>query len=67
MSDVLAELVTERVEKISNRAEDPEIAHCKEKELWEEVLEWAAQGRDVKAAAKEALKNNQIDFPRWFA
>ena len=66
MSDELAEIVTKRLEKIRNRVEDPECAHYKEKELWQEVLEWAAAGRDVQSAAQEALKTTEINFPRWF-
>ena len=67
MSDELTEIVTKRLEKIRNRVQDPECAHYDEKELWGEVLEWAAAGRDVQSAAKEALKTAEIDFPRWFA
>ena len=67
MSDELDEIVTKRLEKIRDRADDPENAHYQEKELWQEVLEWAAAGRDVQSAAKEALKTTEIDFPRWFA
>ena len=67
MSDELAEIVSERVEKIRDRADDPECAHCEEKDLWQEVLEWAAAGHDVKSASQEALKTTEIGFPRWFA
>ena len=67
MSDELTKMVSERVEEIRDRADDPECAHSKEKELWQEVLEWAADGRDVKAAAQEALKTTEISFARWFA
>ena len=67
MSDELAKMAINRVEYIRTITSDPELAHAEEKELWEEVLDWASKGGDVKQAAKEALKTKEIDFPRWFA
>ena len=66
-NDELAEMAINRVKYIRSVSEDPEVAHAEEKELWQEVLRMAAAGRDVKAAAIEALKTEDIDFPRWFA
>ena len=67
MSDEIAELASLEVEFIRTITSDPEVAHAAEKELWRSVLIQAAAGRDVKAAAIEALKTEDIDFPRWFA
>ena len=67
MIDKLAENVAEQVKYIRSISDDPEVAHAEEKELWRSVLIEAAAGRDAKAAAIEALKTEDIEFPRWFA
>ena len=67
MSDELAEMAMDWVEYIRSISDDPEAAHAEEKELWRSVLIQAAAGRDIKAAAIEAIKTEDIDFPRWFA
>ena len=63
----LKDYVAEKLELIKNSEHDPEQAHSQEKDLWETVLRLAADGYDVKDAAKETLKSKEIDFPRWFA
>lgn len=67
MSEVIKQQVAERLEEIRNMTDDPERAHSAERDLWRTVLEKAADGHDVAAAAREALKSEHVDFPRWFA
>jgi len=67
MSEVIKQQVAERLEAIRNMTHDPERAHSAERDLWRTVLEMAADGHDVAGAAKEALKSEDVDFPRWFA
>ena len=67
MSEEIREQVAARLEAIRNITYDPERAHSAERDLWRTVLEKAADGHDVAGAAKEALKSEDMDFPRWFA
>ena len=67
MSEEIKQQVAERLAEIRNMTHDPERAHSAERDLWRIVLEKAADGHDVAGAAKEALKSEDVDFPRWFA
>ncbi|MCR4352197.1 hypothetical protein FO510_05415 [Bacillus pumilus] len=59
--------VRERVEVIRQIAFDDEAAHCKESELYSEVLTAIAKGADSPdKLAAEALKTEKIEFFRWF-
>ena len=63
----VTDYVAEKLDVIKSLKHDPELAHAEEKLLWETVLRLAGDGYDVQDAANEALKSNEIDFPRWFA
>ena len=67
MSKDIKDQVAERLEEIRDMTHDPERAHSAERDLWRTVLEMAAAGCEVAGAAKEALKTEDVDFPRWFA
>lgn len=67
MNKEIKKQVAEQIAAIRDMTHDPERAHSAERDLWRTVLEMAAAGHDVAAAAKEALKTEEIDFPRWFA
>lgn len=67
MSEEIKQQVAERLAEIRDMTDDPERAHSAERDLWRTVLEMAADSHDVAGAAKEALKTEDVDFPRWFA
>lgn len=54
---------------IDHVKDDPEEAHIVQDDLYLKVLEAIAGGKcdNPQKAAKEALKANNIDFPRWFS
>ena len=62
----LKDFVDEKLQLIKSLEHDPDRAHGEERVLWEIILRRAADGYDVKDAAKEALKTTEINFPRWF-
>jgi len=66
---MLVEDVRKRVERIRAMAGDYEVAHGEEDELYRDVLEMAAKQKhsNVGACAREALKAQAIDFPRYCA
>jgi hypothetical protein len=65
---VKVETVVRLVEKIRKDAWDAENAHSQEDDLYDRVLRAVARGdENARALAREALKTNDIDFPRWCA
>jgi hypothetical protein len=62
------EEVRAEVRHIAAAAGDPEAAHSNEDALWANVLRAIAAGVDDAAdLAAEALKTEDIRFPRWCA
>lgn len=60
--------VVARVDEIENASGDPESAHSLEDDLWRDVLQAIADGAPNAAGlAREALKTQDISFPRWCA
>lgn len=60
--------VREFVEDIRHAADDDEVAHSMEDELYVAVLEAIANGADnPEKLAVEALKTLDIEFNRWCA
>lgn len=60
--------VSNRVAKIEAIKGDYEAAHDMEDELYSDVLEHiAAGGKNGQALVKEALKAQQVKFPRYTA
>lgn len=61
--------VKQTVQEIVNLSnDDPEMAHEKEDDLYLAVLGQVIAGNhQSKEMAKEALKTQMIDFPRWCA
>jgi len=60
--------VIDRVNQISRLAGDPEAAHSKEDDLYEDVLKHVAwANHECSALAAAALKTKDIDFERWCA
>jgi hypothetical protein len=54
------------VSQIAALSHDPEAAHSHEDRLFLDVLKAIANGeRNPDELAAEALKSNDIDFPRW--
>ena len=60
------EEVEKRLVEITSVAWDFEVAHGREDELWEEVLEAIAEGKaeDPAELASAALRSRDIEFPR---
>lgn len=63
------ELIRDVVSEIRHMAYDAELAHSAEDDLHKAVLKAIAAGRcaDPAACAHEALKTDEIEFPRWCA
>ena len=63
------EEVQNRVQDIASTAGDPEDQHELEDKLHVDVLKQVASSGDpiLSRIAKEALKTQDIDFPRWYA
>lgn len=61
--------VRKRVADIAQAKGDPEIAHSMQDGLYRELLQAIADGEceRPKSCAAEALKVEDIDFPRWMA
>lgn len=60
--------VRNRLATIAGEAGDPEIAHSEQDRLDFAVLSAIAQGSpNAVELATEALKADEIDFPRWCA
>jgi hypothetical protein len=57
-----------RVENIAAQAGDAEGAHSSEDMLYSDFVRFVAtQEGDLAEVAKEILKTEKIDFPRWCA
>lgn len=63
------EQVREQVEHIRVNAHiDPEARHCEQDTVYIDVLQAIADGADnPRELAAEAVKIDDIDFPRWYA
>lgn len=63
------EQVEARVRAIADTAEDPEVAHTLEDELYLDLLRAIATGecRNPRDAALAAIQAAHLDFPRWHA
>lgn len=65
--------VEKRLEEIREVADgcDAEVAHIREKELWQAVLKAIAAGEipadQVQAVAAKAIESDSIEFSRWYA
>lgn len=60
--------VIRAVKRIEGVKEDSEFAHELEARLWREVLIAISKGADnPDRLAKEALRSEEIDFPRWMS
>jgi len=60
--------VREFVEDIRHAADDDEVAHSMEDELYVAILKAIANGADnPEKLAAEALKTKDIEFSRWCA
>jgi len=58
--------VVRRVQRIEKMAEDDEVAHSEENQLWEDVLGQIAAGCDAPhLIARAALRTTSIEFARW--
>ena len=62
------DVVRSRVASIAKIGGDPECAHSSEDTLRDDVLEAIAAGApNAQELAREALKTNDLTFPRWCA
>lgn len=62
------EKIKQEVNEISKMAQNNEIAHVMEDDLWEKCLTEIANGcKDPKKLTQEALKTSCIKFDRWYA
>lgn len=60
--------VEQMVAEVEKHKDDPEEAHMLEDALYVEVLHAIANGAENAAElAREALKAEEVDFPRWYA
>ena len=63
------EEIRNRLEKIKNKKNDPECAHDFENKLLKDFIKHVAESgiSHLSTHAKEVLKVDEIDFPRWRA
>jgi hypothetical protein len=59
--------IRERLAQIDSSKRDPEVAHGQEDRLFADVLRAVAEGTAGPDEAREALKAEEIRFPRWYA
>jgi hypothetical protein len=61
--------VRARVQAIARVAErSPELAHGRQDDLWLSVLQAIADGAEnPRELAAEAIKADDVNFPRWYA
>lgn len=58
-----------KAKEIEARVKDPETAHVLKDELYHDFIQHVSKHADgnLSAMAKEVLKTQKIQFPRWFA
>ena len=65
---ITLEEIQTQLKYLEDGKKDPEVAHSQRDYLWECVLEAIVEGAEnPKELAEEALKSEEIDFPRWCA
>ena len=58
--------ILKAVKEIEKVADDDELAHIWEDELWEAFIEYVAKRKDsLGEKARLVLSTNEIDFGRW--
>lgn len=61
--------INQRLEKISEMAGDPEVAHTEEGNLMRDFIQYVAASEDLDLSKKASLvlTAGDISFPRWCA